>query len=61
MKNIKEYIEVGKHFDALEYNINVQFEIMRRAAAVCIPDSVFYHACHAMKKQVDFINNNFGD
>ena len=27
---------------------------MRRAKAVCVPDSVFYHACHAINKDVDF-------
>tara|TARA_B100000131_G_C17959991_1_gene550013 strand:- start:32 stop:790 length:759 start_codon:yes stop_codon:yes gene_type:complete len=52
-KNLESFIEVGKDFDALDYNINVQFEIMRRASAVCLPDSVFYHACHAMSKTVD--------
>jgi hypothetical protein len=54
-KGLEHYIEVGKHFDPLEYNINIQFEIMRRAAAVCIPDSVFYHACHAMGKNIDLV------
>ena len=48
-------IEIGTEFGPLEYNINVQFEIMRRAAAVCLPDSVFYHACHAMGKGVDLV------
>ena len=53
-KNIKHFIEIGIEIDYLEYNINVQFEIMRRAKAVCVPDSVFYHACHAINKDVDF-------
>lgn len=53
--NLSNFIEVGKDFDALDYNINVQFEVMRKASAVCLPDSVFYHACHAMKKPVDFV------
>ena len=52
-KGLEVFIEVGKHFSALDYNINVQFEILRRASAVCVPDSVFYHACHAMGKTVD--------
>jgi len=52
-KNLEAFIEVGKNFSALEHNINVQFEIMRKASAVCLPDSVFYHACHAMNKPVD--------
>lgn len=54
-KNIDQFIEVGVDFDPFEYNINVQFEIMRKASAVCLPDSVFYHACHAMQKPVDFV------
>lgn len=52
-KGVEQVIEVGVEFGALDYNINVQFEIMRRAAAVCLPDSVFYHACHAMGKDID--------
>jgi len=54
-KGLNSFIEVGKHFSPLDYNINVQFEIMRRASAVCLPDSVFYHACHAIEKEVDFV------
>lgn len=54
-KNLNKFIEIGIEFSALDYNINVQFEIMRLATAVCLPDSVFYHACHAMKKPVDFV------
>tara|TARA_R110001599_G_scaffold349516_1_gene577966 strand:- start:2121 stop:2879 length:759 start_codon:yes stop_codon:yes gene_type:complete len=54
-KNIEYFIEVGKDFNALDFNINVQIEIMRKAAAVCLPDSVFYHACHAIKKPIDFV------
>lgn len=52
---LEKVIEIGQEIDSLEYNINVQFEILRRAAAVCIPDSVFYHACHAINKEVDFV------
>ncbi len=51
---IESVIEIGKEINFLDENINVQFEILRTAAAVCIPDSVFYHACHAMDKKVDF-------
>ena len=51
--DLSAFIEVGKDFPALEYNINIQFEIMRKASAVCLPDSVFYHACHAIGKTVD--------
>ena len=51
---LSSVIEIGKELDGLQENINVQFEILRRATAVCVPDSVFYHACHAMNKRVDF-------
>ena len=51
---MNKFIEIGVDYDALEHNINVQFEIMRNASAVCVPDSVFYHACHAIGKTVDF-------
>lgn len=54
-KGIEKIIEIGQEIDPLEYNINVQFEILRLASAVCIPDSVFYHACHAMNKEVDLV------
>lgn len=53
-KNLNNFIEVGVDFSPYEYNINVQFEIMRLATAVCVPDSVFYHACHAIGKPIDF-------
>lgn len=52
--NLNKCIEVGKTFGQEEFNINIQFEIMRRAKAVCLCDSAFYHACHAMDKPVDF-------
>lgn len=54
-KGLSHIIELGKEFDPYSENINVQFEILRRASKVCIPDSVFYHACHAMHKSVDFV------
>jgi len=54
-KGLDKVIELGKEINPLEHNINVQFEILRRASAVCLPDSVFYHACHAMDKEVDFM------
>lgn len=54
-KSLTQYIEVGQDFSPFEYNINIQFEILRLADAVCIPDSVFYHACHAMDKPIDFV------
>ena len=40
-------------YNHLEFDINTQFEIMKLSKAVCVPDSVFYHACHAMSKRVD--------
>lgn len=54
-RDLDYVIEVDKDFGALEYPITVQFEIMRLASAVCLPDSVFYHACGAMHKPVDFV------
>jgi len=54
-RGLENVIEIGKEIGALDYNINIQFEILRRAAAVCIPDSVFYHACHAMNKPIDLV------
>tara|TARA_B100000287_G_scaffold259614_1_gene244200 strand:+ start:32 stop:790 length:759 start_codon:yes stop_codon:yes gene_type:complete len=54
-KGIKNVIEIGKEIGVFDYNINVQFEILRRASSVCIPDSVFYHACHAIGKDIDFV------
>ena len=48
-------IEVGKDYDPLEFSINTQFEIMRQAQAVCLPDSVFFNACGAMGKPVDHL------
>jgi hypothetical protein len=54
-RDLEHTIEVGVDFEALEYPITVQFEIMRKARAVCLPDSVFYHACGAMHKPVDFV------
>jgi len=55
MKGLKHVIEIGKEFQYTDYNINVQFEILRRASAVCIPDSVFYHACSGLNKDIDFV------
>ena len=53
-KGLENFIEIGKDLDAFSCNINVQFEILRRSSAVCLTDSVFYHACHAMDKEVDY-------
>lgn len=52
---LEHIIEVGKDFHHLDYNINIQFEILRRASGVCIPDSVFYHACCGLNKDIDFV------
>jgi hypothetical protein len=53
--NLTHFIEVGIEYDGLSMTIGTQFEIMRRASGVCLPDSVFYHACGAMNKPVDFV------
>lgn len=52
---LNDCVEVGVEFRYNEFNINVQFEIMRQAAAVCVADSVFYHALCAMDKKVDLV------
>ena len=49
-----DVIEVGVDYDKKALPMPVQFEIMQRAVKVCLADSVFYHACHAMGKSVDF-------
>jgi hypothetical protein len=54
-RGLNYFIEIGKTFKFDEYNINIQFEILRRASAVCIPDSVFYHACSGLNKNIDFV------
>lgn len=51
---LQYFIEVGKTFNYNDFNINIQFEIMRNATAICIPDSVFYHAASGMNKNIDF-------
>ena len=51
---LSNFIEVGLTFNVNIFNINIQFEIMRLAQAVCLIDSVFYHACAAMDKTIDF-------
>ena len=54
-RGLTNFIEVGKDFHSLDYNLNIQFEILRLSKAVCLPDSVFYHACIAMDKDVDLV------
>jgi hypothetical protein len=51
---LNHFIEIDKNFKYNEYNINIQFEILRRASAVCVPDSVFYHACSGLNKNINF-------
>ena len=52
-RGLRHTFEVGRDFTFDQVNINVQFAIMARADAVCLPDSVFYHACGALDKPVD--------
>jgi len=54
-KGLEKAIEIGKEIKPNEYSINVQFEILRKATSVCLPDSVFYHARCAMELPVDFV------
>ena len=60
-KKLNHFIEIGKELDPFSCNINVQFEVMKRASAVCLTDSVFYHACHAVDKEVDYAYFARGD
>ena len=53
-RNLEYFIEIGKTYNHLDYNINIQFEFLRRASGVCLPNSVFYHACTGLNKNVDF-------
>jgi len=48
-------VEVGKTFRHDEFNINVQFALMAKARAMCVPDSVFFHAACAMCKKIDLV------
>jgi hypothetical protein len=50
---IQEVVEVGVTFQYDEININAQFAILEQAAAICVPDSVFFHAACALNKKVN--------
>lgn len=52
-QGMSSVVEVGNSFAKDAFPIPVQFEIMRRADKLCVADSVFYHAAHALKKRVD--------
>jgi len=52
---LNHFIEVDKTYHHKEYNINIQFEMLRRASAVCLTESVFYCACGGLNKNVDFV------
>lgn len=52
-KGVRDVVEVGKSFAKDAFPMPVQFEIMRRAEVLCLADSVFYHAAHALNKKVD--------
>ncbi len=53
-RSLKKFCEIGKNFQYDDFNINIQFAILSKASAVCIPDSVFYHACSGLNKTIDF-------
>lgn len=46
-------VQVGVEL-TMQRPMSQQFMIMARAAKICVADSVFYHAAHAMKQRVDF-------
>ena len=48
-------VEVGVELPEASMPITAQFEIMRNAAAVCVADSVFYHAACALDRRVDLV------
>jgi hypothetical protein len=52
---IKEFVVVDKTFLHSQININIQFYLLQRATKVCLIDSVYYHACCAMNKEVDLV------
>lgn len=59
-KDVSQVVEAGVDFDMWNLNINIQFEIMRRASMVCLIDSSFYHAAGALNKKIDMVYFNRG-
>lgn len=53
--DIENIFEVGKSIDSSKYRINVEYEIMRRASCIVLPNSCFYHAACAMDLKIDFV------
>lgn len=51
--NVEIVLEVGQTFRYDGFNINVQFALMAGAKAICVPDSVFFHAACALDKRVN--------
>lgn len=52
-QGVRDVVEVGVSYPKASMPMPVQFEIMWRAQTLCVADSVFYHAAHALNKQVD--------
>lgn len=52
-RGMRDVVEVGESFAKTDFPMPVQFEILRRADVLCLADSVFYHAAHALGKKVD--------
>jgi hypothetical protein len=52
-KELPHVIEVGKDVHPHDLSINVLFEIMNRAKAIVLPNSVFWHAAGALNKKID--------
>ena len=55
-KKLNSFIEIGKNLQYDSMNINSQFYIMKLASAVFLIDSVYFLACCAMDKPVDFVH-----
>tara|TARA_R100000005_G_scaffold94767_1_gene73797 strand:+ start:755 stop:1492 length:738 start_codon:yes stop_codon:yes gene_type:complete len=60
LRKDKDVIEVGVDFLPTAFDINKQFAIMELASEIYVIDSAFYHAAHALGKDVDLAYFNRG-
>ena len=60
LRREEEVIEVGVDFQPTDFDINKQFAILELADKVKVIDSAFYHAAHALGKDVDLAYFNRG-
>ena len=52
-KNLQYFIEIEKEINVDDLSINAMFEVMKHAAGVVLPNSIFWQAAGAMGKKVD--------